>query len=50
MVEWTQKDPVGMTETGTDVMYKSVYDPLGNYVPYQPESAPGGPPPGSDGR
>jgi hypothetical protein len=34
-VAWTQRDPVGISETG-----KGVYDPLGNYLPFQPHDDP----------
>ena len=34
-VGWTQRDPVGISETG-----KGVYDPLGNYLPFQPHNDP----------
>jgi hypothetical protein len=39
-VRWGQRDPLGITETG-----KGIYDPLGNYIPFQqhddPRPAPG---------
>jgi hypothetical protein len=40
-VGWTQRDPLGVTETG-----KGVYDPLGNYIPFQQHDDPR-PPAGS---
>jgi len=40
-VTWTQRNPLGITETGL-----GVYDPLGNYVPFQRQQDPR-PPAGS---
>jgi len=40
-VTWTQRNPLGITETGL-----GVYDPLGNYVPFQHQQDPR-PPAGS---
>jgi YD repeat-containing protein len=40
-VGWTQRNPLGITENG-----KGVYDPLGNYIPFQQMNDPA-PPPGS---
>src|SRR5437870_13521674 len=40
-VTWTQRDPLGITETG-----KGIYDPLGNYLPFQQHDDPR-PPTGS---
>src|SRR5438045_25737 len=40
-VTWTQRDPLGITETG-----KGIYDPLGNYIPFQQHDDPR-PPAGS---
>jgi hypothetical protein len=40
-VGWTQRNPLGITETG-----KGVYDPLGNYIPFQQHDDPR-PPAGS---
>ncbi|MCM3870117.1 MAG: hypothetical protein ND895_05400 [Pyrinomonadaceae bacterium] len=40
-VGWSQRNPLGITETG-----KGVYDPLGNYIPFQQMNDPR-PPPGS---
>src|SRR5260370_29761826 len=40
-VTWTQRNPLGITETGL-----AVYDPLGNYVPFQRQQDPR-PPAGS---
>lgn len=40
-VTWTQRDPLGITETE-----KGIYDPLGNYIPFQQHDDPR-PPAGS---
>lgn len=40
-VGWAQRDPVGISETG-----KGIYDPLGNYIPFQQHNDPR-PPAGS---
>jgi hypothetical protein len=40
-VRWTQRDPLGITETG-----KGIYDPLGTYIPFQQHNDPR-PPAGS---
>jgi hypothetical protein len=40
-VRWTQRNPLGITETGN-----GVYDPLGNYIPFQQHDDPR-PPAGS---
>jgi hypothetical protein len=40
-VGWTQRNPLGITETG-----KGIYDPLGNYIPFQQHDDPR-PPAGS---
>jgi hypothetical protein len=40
-VGWTQRDPVGVSETG-----KGIYDPLGNYIPFKQPTDPR-PPAGS---
>jgi YD repeat-containing protein len=44
-VEWTFRDPVGLTETGRDY---GAYDPLGNFAAYE-NHPPIGPPPGLTG-
>jgi YD repeat-containing protein len=40
-VGWTQRNPLGITETG-----KGIYDPLGNYIPFEQHNDPR-PPAGS---
>ncbi len=40
VVEWTERNPLGISETGS-----AVYDPLGNYVSYQSHPPVGQAPP-----